>query len=173
MGGEFCRTPRPVTTEGDTPSTRVTMIYSVSAQLKEIFELGKDYPWKLPATCPRCDHYRLWGHGFVGRYFDGFTSCLYLKCGRCPACGCVVTLRPDTHFRRIHTAISDIRAHLAERLGTGLWPRSDLPRSRLRHWLTNLSRQSCAVLTDSWQQGLLAAFDHLITRDVTPVSRFS
>lgn len=135
--------------------------------------MGKDYPWELPATCPRCGYYRVWGHGFVARYFQGFTTCLYLKCGRCPACGCVVTLRPDSHFPRIGTAITTIRSHLAERLGSGYWPRSDLPRSRLRHWLTNLTRQSCAVLTNAWQQGLLAAFDHLVANGVVPVSRFS
>jgi len=149
------------------------MIYPVSVQLKDIFELGKDYPWELPKSCPRCGHYRVWGHGFVSRYFQGFSSSLYLKCGRCPECGCVVTLRPDTHFPRIRTAIEVIRSHLAERLTTARWPCSDLPRSRLRHWLANLSRQCCALLTNSWRQGLPAAFDHLVARGLVPVSRFS
>lgn len=149
------------------------MICPVAVQLKDIFELGKAYPWELPATCPRCGHYRVWGHGFVSRYFQGFPTSLYLKCGRCPECGCVVTLRPDGHFPRIRTAITAIRTHLAERQNTGRWPLSELPRSRLRHWRTNLARWSCALLTNSWPQGLVAAFDELVSRGLVPVSRFS
>jgi len=41
----------------------------------------------------------------------------------------------------------------------------------MRHWLANLSRQTKARLTDAWQQGLLAAFDHLAALGIVPVSR--
>jgi hypothetical protein len=42
----------------------------------------------------------------------------------------------------------------------------------LRHWLANLLRQVAAHLTNSWKDGLLAAFDYLLAKGVTPVSRF-
>jgi hypothetical protein len=145
------------------------MIYYVVAVLKEIFEQGRNYPWKRPASCLRCNHYKVWGHGFVMRYFEDFPSGLYLKCYRCPNCGCVITLRPDTHFSRIRSSKETIRSHLAHRLSEGCWPHSSLPRSCLRYWLNNLTRQTLARLTKRWSQGLMAAFDYLAARGFVPV----
>jgi hypothetical protein len=147
------------------------MIYFVSVLLKDIFEQGKNYPWARPGICPCCNHYRLWGHGFTARYFHGFPRCLYLRCYRCPSCKHVITLRPDTHFSRIRSSRETIRSHLEQRLNKGRWPRSTLSRSCLRHWLANLARQTLARLTNSWKEGLLAAFDHLVASGVTPVAR--
>lgn len=147
------------------------MIHFVSVILKEIFEQGKDYPWRRPSACLRCNHYRVWGHGFVERFFHGFATCLYLKCYRCPACGCVMTVRPDTHFSRVRCCKVIIRSCLARRLCEGRWPRSSLSPPRMRHWLANLSRQTKARLTDAWQKGLLAAFDHLAALGFVPVGR--
>jgi hypothetical protein len=96
---------------------------------------------------------------------------LYLKCYRCPNCSCVITLRPATHFSRIRSSRETIRSHLEQRLNTGRWPRSTLSRSCLRHWFINLARQTLARLTNSWKEGLLAAFDHFVALDVTPVAR--
>ena len=64
-----------------------------------------------------------------------------------------------------------IRSHLAQRLNEGRWPRSPLPRSSLRHWLANLTRQTLARLGNDWGNGLMSAFDHLLAEGVTPVSR--
>jgi hypothetical protein len=137
------------------------MIHFVSVILKDIIELGKNYPWERPAICPRCGHYRLWGHGFVQRYFRGFSSSLFLKCYRCPSCSCVLTLRPDSHFPRIRSSKAVIRNHLAHRQEFGHWPRSDLARSNLRYWLNNLKRRTIAFLDNRWIMGLLVAFDQL------------
>ena len=171
-GGEFCRTPRPVTTGGITPNNkRDFMIYFVSVLLKQIFAAGKNYPWVRPSECPRCGHYRLWGHGYAQRYFRGFPSCLYLKCYRCPACNCVLTLRPDSHFPRIRTSREMIRNHIEHRQTLGHWPRSDLLRSNLRYWWNNLTRRTCAFLTNTWCDGFLTAFDQLSALGKVPVSR--
>ena len=143
------------------------MIYFVSVLIKDIFELGKKYPWERPRACPRCGHYRLWGHGYAQRYFRGFSSCIYLKCYRCPACNCVLTVRPDSHFSRIRTNRELIRDHIARRQTMGHWPRSDLLRSNLRYWWNNLARRTLAFLDNRWSMGLLAAFDQL----PDPVSR--
>lgn len=147
------------------------MIYFVSVLLKDIFVQGKKYPWVKPAICPCCNQYNLWGHGFTARFFHGFPQCLYLKCYRCPGCKRIITLRPDTHFSRIHSSKETIRSHLEQRLNNGRWPPSTLSRSCLRHWHTNLARQKLAHLTDSWKKGLLAAFDRLVALGKTPVSR--
>ncbi|MBW6512150.1 MAG: hypothetical protein K0A93_08590 [Desulfuromonadaceae bacterium] len=79
----------------------------------------------------------------------------------------------DSHFRRIHTSREILRDHLAQRLTQGRWPRSALPRSRLRHWLANLRRQVQAHLTNGWTLGLLAGFDVLLLRGLIPVARVS
>lgn len=148
----------------------IFMICFVAVLLKDIFEQGKYYPWPRPADCLRCNR-KFHGHGFTTRYFQGFPTCLYLKCYRCPECGCVITLRPDTHFSRIRSDKNIIRAHLAHRLTSGQWPRSSLSRSSLRHWLANLSRQMTAHLTAAWKAGLLAAFDCLLAQGLNPVTR--
>lgn len=48
------------------------MIWPVLVELKQIFELGRSYPWPRPECCPRCSSWRVWGHGYAARYFDGF-----------------------------------------------------------------------------------------------------
>lgn len=147
------------------------MIWNVPALLKDIFAQGRHFPWPRPDGCPRCHSVRLWGHGFVGRYFDGFATCLLLKCYRCPDCGCVITLRPDSHFPRIRSAKQTIRAHLAHRLDSGRWPPSCVPRPRLRHWLVHLMRRVQAHLSCGWKEGIMAGFERLLTLGVVPVGR--
>lgn len=169
-GGEFCKTLRPVPL-GSLPRIASRMIYFVTVVLKDIFEQGKDYPWLRPENCPCCGHYKLWGHGFTSRFFHGYTDCLFLRCYRCPGCKRVITLRPDTHFSRIRSSKETVRSHLEQRLNDGRWPVSTLSRSCLRHWLANLRRQKLAHLTDGWKDGLLAAFDRLVTLGKTPVCR--
>lgn len=158
----------PIYFQGALPLQQcILMIYFVSALLKDIFELEKNYQWERPSFCPRCGHYRLWGHGYAQRYFRGFPSCLFLKCYRCPACNCVLTLRPDSHFSRIRTSRMMIRDHIEHRQAMGHWPRSDLLRSNLRYWWNNLTRRTLAFFDNRWGMGLLAAFDQL----PNPVSR--
>jgi hypothetical protein len=147
------------------------MIYFVAVLLKDIFEQGKGFPWQRPESCPRCNHYRLHGHGFTSRFFQGFTSFLYLKCYRCPCCRLVVTMRPDSHFTRIQCSKEAIRTHLDRRLKDGRWPCSSLSHASGRHWLTNLARQTLALLGNQWRTRLMAAFDQLLALGVIPVSR--
>jgi putative transposase len=60
------------------------MIISVCVNLNEIFSQGRKFKWVKPCNCPRCGSVRLWGHGFVLAYFDGFTHGLLLRRFRCP-----------------------------------------------------------------------------------------
>jgi hypothetical protein len=98
----------------------------LSASLAELFSLGKLYTWPRPTSCPRCGSRRLWGHGYVRRYFDGLSEPLWIKRWRCPDCGGVHTCRPDSHWRRFLAPIAVIMASLVGKI-TGLrWPQSDI-----------------------------------------------
>jgi hypothetical protein len=149
------------------------MIWSVPVDLKQIRAEGRCYPWPRPKSCPRCNNWKVWGHGFVERYFDGFAGALFIKCYRCPNCGCVVTLRPSSHFPRIRSSKQTIRFHLQHRLNHGRWLPSELARSRLRHWLVNLRRQVQAFLTNVWKAGLMAGFETLLRQGHIPVARLN
>ncbi|NOY53666.1 MAG: hypothetical protein GXP58_08600 [Deltaproteobacteria bacterium] len=72
-----------------------------------------------PGSCPRCHSDRLWGHGFVERLFDGFSVPLLIRRYRCSLCGCIITLRPDSHFPRIQAPKEEIRSALSHRIATG------------------------------------------------------
>ena len=71
------------------------MIISFPLILKELFVLGRDYPWTKPDLCPRCKGCWLWGHEFVSACFDGYDQPFWLKRYRCPDCGCVITRIPE------------------------------------------------------------------------------
>jgi len=146
------------------------MIIFVPVLLKNIFEQGRNFPWNPPSCCPKCRHYKVWSHGFVQRHFDGFDTFLLLKCYRCPNCGCILTLRPDTHFSRFQASKKTIRSSLSAHLKSGRWPPSTLSLSRQRHWMQNLKRHTKAILSDTWNAGILAAYDYLISIGRTPVS---
>ena len=145
------------------------MIIYVNIDLKDVFELGRDFIWERPDKCPRCNHYKVWMHGFVEALFDGFDAPLQLKRYRCPCCGCVITLRPDTHFSRIQASKETICSSLSCRIETKQWPLG-LSKSRQRHWLNNLKKKTAAYLTNSWDKGLMAAFDYFIKNGQVPVS---
>jgi len=147
-----------------------SMILPVTANLKEIEEQGRNYPWMKPKVCVRCRGCRLWGHGFVGALFDGCAEVLMLRRYRCPACGCVIKLKPKGYFRRFQATIEMIRFHIDSRLTTGRWPRGcSCP--RCRHWLRALKRQTMAHLGTEWIRQLLQAFDRLTEMGKIPVSR--
>lgn len=65
--------------------------------MEKIQELGKKIQWKNPGSCPNCKGHRLWGHGFVLRYFAGFDFGLWMKRWRCPDCSAVHTTRPEEY----------------------------------------------------------------------------
>jgi len=145
------------------------MIWQVAVELDEVFAQGRGFAWPRPPGCLRCGCYRVWGHGFVGRYFDGFVLPLLLRCYRCPGCGCVMTPRPAGYVRRIRAALASIRDELRARLETGRW-RSQ-PASRMRHWLGHLRRQALAWLGWTHEQALLVGFERLLVAGVVAVGR--
>ena len=146
------------------------MVISVSCKVKEIFERGKDYRWLKPETCPHCKKSHVWGHGFVGAYFDGFSGFVYLRRWRCPACFCVIRVRPCGYFRRFQATIEEIRSRLSARISGGHWL-PGMSHSRQGNWLRALQERVTAYLGNKWEAHLLRAFDHFISIDKIPVSR--
>jgi len=146
------------------------MIIHVAVTLKEIFRLGRNYRWQRPKCCPRCHCFKVWGHGYHDTFFEGYESAIPLKRWRCPQCGCVICYRPKSHFCRFQTPIKTIRSILFSRLQCGRWP-SGFVRCRAGHWLRSLKRRVVARLGNTWQGGLLAAFDYFMRQGQIPVSR--
>ena len=170
LGGESHTSHPPEKNGGYLPSQHRNMIQFVAVILKEIFDQGREFCWKRPSKCSRCGSFKVWGHGFVPALFDGFNKALLLKRYRCPDCGCVITMRPASHFSRFQASRSTIRSALQHRINYGKWP-PDPTSARMRHWLTNLKRQIKAHLPQSWRAGLIAAYDYFVGIGKIPVSR--
>lgn len=146
------------------------MIISVSCEVKDIFDKGKGYKWLKPAICPHCKKSHVWGHGFVGAYFDGFSGFVYLRRWRCPLCFCVIRVRPCGYFRRFQATIEEIRSRLSSRISGGPWL-PGMSHSRQGNWLRALRKMVTAHLGNEWKEDLLRAFDHFISIVQIPVSR--
>jgi len=101
--------------------------------------MRKKYPLPHPPWCPRCRGLRLWGHGYVGRVFDGVQAALLLKRYRCPDCGAVHTLRPHLYDRRFQVIWFTIFLSLLKKIAIG-------------QWLTGISRQRQSRLRREWRE---------------------
>ncbi len=145
------------------------MLHFVDIILKDVFEKGRNFKWPQPPCCPRCQHHKVWGHGFVERLFDHFSSPLTVKRFRCPNCGCVICCRPATHFSRIQSSSESIRSNLVYRLKHERWP-PGIPTNRQRHWLINLKRKVLAQFGMKDVHELLSDYDNLLNLGYIPVS---
>ena len=123
------------------------MIIFVSVCIKEIVAKGRDFPWPRPDECPRCNGRRIWGHGFVPAFFDGYSCQVFLRRYRCPDCHCVLRLRPLGYFKRFQAPIEKIRSSIAFRLQNRRWPPS-LSRARQGHWLRSLGTEKLWLILD-------------------------
>ncbi len=147
-----------------------TMIIFVTVKLKKLFKKKRNYSWPRPESCPNCNDYKVWGHGYANAIFDGYEEPLLLKLYRCHVCGCVIRLRPSGYFKRFQAKIKTIRSCISHKEKHNKWL-SYIPPTRQRHWLKALQRRIKAYLSDTWAQGLLKAFDHFMTLDHVPVTR--
>jgi hypothetical protein len=146
------------------------MVIFFSVILKDLLSQGRDYPWPKPLGCPRCEGFRLWGHGFVLAYFDGYDQPFCLKRYRCPDCRCVLRLRPEGYFKRFQASVEMIRASIADKSAKNRWL-PGISRSRQCHWFRSLCKRIKAYLTDTWYQGVVCGFDYLLQLGQNPVSR--
>ena len=117
------------------------MVLHVAVDVKHLFELGKTYPWPRPPRCLSCGSVRLWGHGYVRRYFEGFVYPLWVKRFRCPDCSCVYTLRPDLFYPRFRYSLVTILASIVARLTEHRWL-SCLPRQNQQYWYAGFRLQA-------------------------------
>jgi transposase-like protein len=102
-------------------------------EIEKLQEFGKDFPWKKPEYCPVCKSKRLWGHGYVIRYFSKGQEGVYLKRWRCPECGAVHTVRPEGFLPRIMTPIKGIYNVLVNKLNGGTFFR-EFSRQSQQYW---------------------------------------
>jgi len=91
------------------------MVIFVAVKLKKLFKKKRNYSWPKPESCPRCNDYKVWGHGYAQAIFDGYNEPLLLKLYRCPVCGCVIRLRPSGYFKRFQAKIKTIRSSISHK----------------------------------------------------------
>jgi hypothetical protein len=119
------------------------MILYYKITIKKLSEEGKNFKWGS-CDCIKCNR-KMWGHGYVTRYFSGIPDSVYLKRYRCPGCRSVVSTRPEGFFAHIRSSIFSIYSALKAKISNGHWP-PQFPRQRGGHWLkrfTISARMSC------------------------------
>jgi hypothetical protein len=134
---------------------------------------GRQFPWPRPHHCPRCGSPRLWGHGYVERYFDEVVFPVWIKRYRCPECRAVHTCRPATHWRRFWAPVALILVSLRGKLSGRPWQKPP-GRERQQYWWQGYRLQSHfhglppAPLEALLEQHLIVATHSLTDRAVTP-----
>jgi hypothetical protein len=113
----------------------------VAVNVQRLVELGKKYPWPRPNRCLSCASSRIWGHGYVQRYFEGFARPLWVRRFRCPDCGVVYTLRPDLFYRGFRHSIETILFSLIKRITDQRWL-PFVPRQNQQYWYKGFALQA-------------------------------
>ena len=156
----------------DCPVQRIQLIFlvlHVTVNVKELFTLGRLYPWPWPHRCRLCGSKRIWGHGYVPRYFEGFIHPLWVRRLRCPECGTVYTLRPDLFVRGFRYSVATIVLCLTETI-TGKRPVLPLSSRQARqYWLRALRFQ--ASRTGNVLQPDVNTLCTLLSRNLIPFTR--
>jgi len=124
------------------PSTKgILLILPFAVDVKRLVEEGKDFPWPRPVRCPRCEGRRLWGHGYVYRYFEGFSHGLWMKRYRCPDCEAVHTCRIQQFYRGFHYSVLTILLSVLNKVVEGRWLKC-LSRQVQQYWWKGLQFQA-------------------------------
>lgn len=119
-----------------------------------------------------CGSPRVWGHGFVVRYFDCCLGPVELRRWRCQDCGCVYIMRPFGYWPRHHAPVRVILKSLCHRILRGLWDKAlGLTRQRQGHWLRALKKNILAFLGMSFEGGMMFGFHELVPLLRVPVLR--
>lgn len=118
-----------------------SLVLQVAVDVQRLVELGKAYPWPRPARCLSCNSFRIWGHGYARRYFEGLSLPAWVRRLRCPDCGTVYTLRPDLFYQRFRYAIPTILSSLFAKITNDHWL-LPVPRQNQQYWLSGLKLQS-------------------------------
>ena len=111
---------------------RPLVLYAAVA-VKELRDLGRQYPWQRPTHCPSCRSDRLWGHGFVPRYFEPYHEAFIIKRYRCPDCNAVHTLRPKPYAQGCRYPLVVMLQCLMSKVESDHWSNA-LPRQLQQAW---------------------------------------
>jgi len=109
------------------------LVIHFSINVKDLLKYGKGYPWPKVRSCPQCKGKRLWGHGYVTRYFDGFRDLLWIKRFRCPDCNAVHTCRPLGFLKGIRSAVDIVCSCLLRKITGNQWFK-DVVRQNQQYW---------------------------------------
>ncbi len=109
------------------------MVLYSRVRFKTLERLGKEYRWQRPQSCPGCGSQRLYGHGYVQRYFDCLSGPVWVRRYRCAECGKVHTLRPARHWRKFLAPIESVVRCLRSKIETNRWV-DEWSRQRQQYW---------------------------------------
>lgn len=126
----------------DHPQKNNTLILHFAVDVKRLVEEGKDFCWPRPEQCLRCKSRRLWGHGYVQRYFEGCFESVWIKRYRCPDCTTVYTLRPKGFYKRFHYSGLTILLSILNKILKGRWLKC-LTRQVQQYWYKGFCFQAC------------------------------
>ena len=149
------------------------MLLFFMGRIKELFDQGRDYAFPRPPVCLRegCKSARIWSHGYVDAYFEGYDTAFYLKRYVCADCGCVYKLRLFGYWPRHHVPVRIIFERLCHRVRNGVWGSQAFSRQRQGHWLRALGRNIKTYLGLSVGDDLLEGFHELFQSGQVPVKR--
>jgi hypothetical protein len=141
--------------------------------IKKIFLLGKGYAFPRPPNCLRegCRSGRIWGHGYVDVWLEGYDKAICLKRYICADCGCVYTIRPFGYWPRHHVTVKIIFGSICHRVRHGVWEKGAFTRQRQGNWLRALRRNIKAYLGMNFIRNVLEGFYELLHRGKMPVFR--
>lgn len=133
----------------------------IPVNFDQLAKAGKAFNWNRP-TCQNGCFKKMWSHGFVPRYFEGFSGNIWLKRFRCSICRCVVTMFPEGYYDRFQSSVRQIFSALEERLVRGRWP-PEVPRQRAGHWI---ARFTVKARMDFPRKDLLEVLQRLYTSNM-------
>lgn len=137
------------------------MIVYANVSLRHLAAVGRAFKWNRPSCQNHC-HRKVWGHGWVRRYFDGHPEGISLQRFRCPECHTVFTSRPEGYWPRFQAAGRFIYDTLCRRLDQRLWP-PGVTRQRAGHWLSKLLSK---VAMDFPGQDPVSCLRHMYQRNI-------
>ena len=141
--------------------------------IKEIFRIGRAYEFPRPPNCLKegCGSSRIWKHGFVYAYFEGYDTALCLRRYICADCGCVYTIRPFGYWPRHHVPVRIIFNSLCHRVKHGVWDKGLFTRQRQGNWMRAFLRNIKTYLGMSFGGDVNEGFYELVHASVIPVIR--
>jgi hypothetical protein len=143
------------------------LVLHVAVDVKRLFEIGKAYPWPRPDRCLSCRSPRVWGHGYVPRYFEGYNRPLWVKRLRCPDCRTVYTLRPDVFLTGFRYSLCAILCSLIARILHHRFVPC-LPRQNQQYWYKGLIIQASQISNTPLPD--MAALSDAMSRGIIPMS---